>query len=47
MIFSLTLIGKSKERDDASHVERRATSRIIAQIRLNLRKGAAKAKRSV
>jgi hypothetical protein len=44
MIFSLTLIGKSKEREDASHVGRRTISGIIAQIRLNTRREGAKAR---
>jgi hypothetical protein len=41
-IFSLTLIGKRKEREDVSHVGRRATSRIIAQIWPNPKRGGAK-----
>jgi hypothetical protein len=45
-IFSLTLIGKGKEREDASHVRRRATSGIIAQIWPNPRRGGVKAKHS-
>jgi hypothetical protein len=45
MIFSLTLIGKSKEREEVVHVGRRAISRIIAQIRPNQRRGGAKARR--
>jgi hypothetical protein len=39
-IFSLTLIRKSKEREDASHVGRRATFEIIAQIQSNPKRGA-------
>jgi hypothetical protein len=37
-ISSLSLTGKNKEREDASHVGRRANSGIIAQIRLNPRR---------
>jgi hypothetical protein len=36
---------KSKEREDASHAERRATSGIVVQLWLNPPKGGAKARR--
>jgi hypothetical protein len=39
-IFSLELTGKNKERENASYVGRRATSRIIAQTRPNPKRGA-------
>jgi hypothetical protein len=45
MIFSLTLIGKGKEREDASHVGRRATTGTTIQIWPNPKRGGAKAKR--
>jgi hypothetical protein len=44
-IFSLTLTGKSKGREDASHVGRRATSGTTVQIWLNPKRGGAKARR--
>jgi hypothetical protein len=43
-IFSLTLTEKSKEKEDASHVGRRAISGITAQIRPNPRRGRSKAR---
>jgi hypothetical protein len=44
-IFSLTSAGKSKEREDALHVRRRAIFEIIYQIRPNSRREGAKARR--
>jgi hypothetical protein len=44
-IFSLTLRGKSKEREDASHVGRRATSGTAVQLWPNPKRGGAKARR--
>jgi hypothetical protein len=44
-MFFLTLIGKSKETEDASHVGRRATSGTTVQIWLNPTRGGAKARR--
>jgi hypothetical protein len=43
-IFSLTLIGKSKEREDASHAGRRATSGTAIQLWPNPKKGGVKAR---
>jgi hypothetical protein len=43
-IFSLILIGKSKEREDALHAGRRATSGTTVQIWLNPKRGGAKAR---
>jgi hypothetical protein len=43
-IFSLTLTGKSKEREDASHAGRRATLGTAVQIWMNPQKGGAKAR---
>jgi hypothetical protein len=45
MIFSLTLTGKNKEKEDASHAGRRATSRTTFQIWSNPERGGAKARR--
>jgi hypothetical protein len=44
-IFYLTLTGKSKEREDASHAGRRATSGTTVQIWPNPQRGGAKARR--
>jgi hypothetical protein len=44
-IFYLTLAGKSKEREDASHAGRRATSGTAVQIWPNPQRGGAKARR--
>jgi hypothetical protein len=44
-IFSLTLIEKSKEREDASHEGRRATSGTAVQLWSNPQRGGAKARR--
>jgi hypothetical protein len=43
-IFSLTLTGKSKEREDASHAGRRATSGTTVQIWPNPQRGGTKAR---
>jgi hypothetical protein len=44
-IFSLTLTGKSKERDDASHARRRATSGTYVQIWSNPQREGANTRR--
>jgi hypothetical protein len=44
-MFSLTLIGKNKEKEYASYVERSTAFRIIAQTRSHQRRGG-KAKNS-
>jgi hypothetical protein len=43
--FSLTLKGKGKEREDASHAGRRATSGTTVQIWPNPQRGGAKTRR--
>jgi hypothetical protein len=43
MIFSLTLTRKTKEREDASHAGRRATSGTTVQLWPNPKRGGAKA----
>jgi hypothetical protein len=45
MIFSLTLTGKCKEREEASHAGRRATSGTTVQTCLNPQRGGAKPRR--
>jgi hypothetical protein len=45
MIFSLTLTGKSKEREDASHAGRRATLGTVVQLWPNPQKGGVRARR--